>query len=789
MKMSTAKLRQRRRDAGSALLCLYASPNGFRVDAAVAPFYLHAAALGGAYDMAGTEELPAAAVMVLHLLHRPRLPLLRDGAAAPHPLSAAALDGAVAWVRLALRAAGVRLPPHADPVGTAGSDGAAGDCESTTLRDLPCRTLLHHACLGGHVEMVKWLVQLNIDDVVPKSAPRDPASGATPAHFAALGGSLQALRFAHVAWPEATADCSVDNGGATVLHCAAASGNTELVRVCLSLWPGGDEFRTPVVDVCGVGPTGHGAAALPVVRATLGDPARPNAVHHTSRRYSPLCVAAARGHTNVCAMLQSAGADVRFRTSNARSDGGKSRTYPTLPSRHRKVAGLTPLHFAAAGGFAETVKHFLATGADPDAVDSEGMSPLHFAAAGGHVAAFLELLHAPAGDTARASVPPTGTASAAPAGASAAAPPEPVARGDDAAAAAAPLVVPWSVAPPSHWAAGVPPPPAPEAVQRWRLARFGNEGTTTTPLLLCARYGPHPALVASVDPSLFTATDFLGGFFATLRVAVKAPPMLSDVLTPVVAGRRRRWVATVGRGTPTVGVGVCDGRLVHFDDGGADPHVGAIRAFLHHFRQVSCPARATDTDPSGHNCLEVLALAGGSDADVDVAVSPPPRVSKDAGPSEVWRSLRVATVCRVLLSETSCPLAAIRQSAVESVDVLAVKEGNLAVFGVVARLPPLEVFADFAGRGLDPDAIDTPAKVEAEVTSFQTARKRHCIDLAVAAEGDEAMRRLSVIVPAFGPPTDEYKRLLWKRMVGAGPLLRSLPESSKAVIAYLGLKP
>lgn len=47
--------------------------------------------------------------------------------------------------------------------------------------------------------------------------------------------------------------------------------------------------------------------------------------------------------------------------------------------------GWTPLHRAAYGGDADTIKDLVAAGADVDARDQNGMTPLHGAALEGHV--------------------------------------------------------------------------------------------------------------------------------------------------------------------------------------------------------------------------------------------------------------------------------------------------------------------------------------------------------------------------------------------------------------------
>ena len=56
-------------------------------------------------------------------------------------------------------------------------------------------------------------------------------------------------------------------------------------------------------------------------------------------------------------------------------------------TRARDVEGRTPLHLAAAGGFADTVELLLHNNADPNVLDAHGRTPLALALSGGHATA------------------------------------------------------------------------------------------------------------------------------------------------------------------------------------------------------------------------------------------------------------------------------------------------------------------------------------------------------------------------------------------------------------------
>jgi serine/threonine protein kinase len=97
------------------------------------------------------------------------------------------------------------------------------------------------------------------------------------------------------------------------------------------------------------------------VRIALENGANPNTKYDDG--WTPLHIAAYRGHVEIVKLLLERGAD-----PNAKIDDGS-----------------TPLHIAAYRGHVEIVKLLLERRADPNAKDNKGRTPLHSAAYNGHV--------------------------------------------------------------------------------------------------------------------------------------------------------------------------------------------------------------------------------------------------------------------------------------------------------------------------------------------------------------------------------------------------------------------
>lgn len=132
------------------------------------------------------------------------------------------------------------------------------------------------------------------------------------------------------------------------------------------------------------------------------DGARSAPVTSDTGRFSPLRIAALRGHTAVIDVLLEAG--VSPTSVNTSGDtpfslaikGGQLAALKQLLSAHNSVtlADSTEsslLHLASRRGHLEIVRELIRSGADPNAVGKDGSTPLLLAAEGGHVVLVKEL--------------------------------------------------------------------------------------------------------------------------------------------------------------------------------------------------------------------------------------------------------------------------------------------------------------------------------------------------------------------------------------------------------------
>uniref|UniRef100_A0A1I8FST4 ANK_REP_REGION domain-containing protein n=1 Tax=Macrostomum lignano TaxID=282301 RepID=A0A1I8FST4_9PLAT len=249
-------------------------------------------------------------------------------------------------------------------------------------RDKQAFTPLHTAAACGNIFAARKLVDLGAD------VNAATLQGNTPLHVACLNGNDQLC--SELAGVELEAQNQL---GQTAIHLAAAGTHS---AQCLD-WLIHEDANVNAVCLEGRTPL-HMAASL------LAAGAVPDSVDASG--YTPLSVAAMRGHDLFLDVMMKAGASpdrpvgpsqltpLHLACLSGYFDCVQRLTLAQPLAIGRLDAfGRTCLHAAAVGGRVECVEYLLGKGADPNALDSVGRTPLHYAAAKGHRNAAVTLLN------------------------------------------------------------------------------------------------------------------------------------------------------------------------------------------------------------------------------------------------------------------------------------------------------------------------------------------------------------------------------------------------------------
>ncbi|XP_048250649.1 uncharacterized protein LOC124152553 [Haliotis rufescens] len=224
--------------------------------------------------------------------------------------------------------------------------------DDVSLEDDDGDNILHVACLGGHVDMVKYVLSLKVADINSRGH-----YGMTPLMVAAVNGHRQVF---DLLVTRGAGVSLVDDGRNNILHVACLGGHVDMVKYVLS---------QKVTDINSRGPYGR----------------------------TPLMVAAVNGHRQVFDLLVTQGADVSL------EDDGRNNilhvaclgghvdmvkyvlSQKTADINSRGQYGRTLLMLAVSAGHRQVFDLLVREGADVSLEDDDGDNILHMACLGGHV--------------------------------------------------------------------------------------------------------------------------------------------------------------------------------------------------------------------------------------------------------------------------------------------------------------------------------------------------------------------------------------------------------------------
>ncbi|XP_067650441.1 ankyrin repeat domain-containing protein 50-like isoform X1 [Haliotis asinina] len=221
-----------------------------------------------------------------------------------------------------------------------------------SLVDSSSNTILHLACIGGHVDMVKYVLSLDVVDINVRGQ-----YGRTPLMSAAWRGHRKVFDFLVSKGGDASV---VDDDGNNILHLACIGAQVEMVKYILS---------QDVVDTNSRGQFGR----------------------------TPLMIAAEKGYRVVFDLLVDRGGDVSVVDDDGNNIlhvaciGGHLEmvkyvlSHDPMEIRSRGQYGRTPVLLAAEKGHRDVFDLLVSKGDDVSSTDDDGNNILHMACIGGQV--------------------------------------------------------------------------------------------------------------------------------------------------------------------------------------------------------------------------------------------------------------------------------------------------------------------------------------------------------------------------------------------------------------------
>ncbi|XP_071109961.1 ankyrin repeat domain-containing protein 50-like [Haliotis cracherodii] len=221
-----------------------------------------------------------------------------------------------------------------------------------SLVDNDGNTVLHVAFIGGHAEMVKYVLSQVSVEINGRGQ-----YGRTPLMMSAVKGNWKAFE---VLVNKGCDLSPVDNGGYNILHVACLGGSCEVVKYIVS---------RKIIDINSRGQYGR----------------------------TPVMIAAEKGHREVLDLLMKEGGDL-----TQLDDDGENILHVACMLDHVEMVkyvmslhivdinsrgsfGRTPLMTAASGGHRDLFEKLVENGADMSLKDEDGEDILHIACLGGNV--------------------------------------------------------------------------------------------------------------------------------------------------------------------------------------------------------------------------------------------------------------------------------------------------------------------------------------------------------------------------------------------------------------------
>lgn len=267
----------------------------------------------------------------------------------------------------------------------------SADPTQAVATDVRNDTPIHIAVAGGHLDVVRYL----LDQGVPVDVGDN--EGTTPLGGAVIHGHTE---IAQLLIDRGARIDATDVNGETPLHWAVYNGRTELARMFIGF---GADINARKTN--GSTPL-HGAAFYDhpeCVRLLLDNGA--DADVRTSGLYTPLLSAAAgQGGLEVVTMLVEAGADVYDRNDQGENAvmlaarAGKADVVEYLMMNGVSIfaksdqAGRSAMHYAASSGSVDVLRLLLSTAGDIEEESDGGWTPLFWAVIRGQTEAALFLL-------------------------------------------------------------------------------------------------------------------------------------------------------------------------------------------------------------------------------------------------------------------------------------------------------------------------------------------------------------------------------------------------------------
>ncbi len=298
-------------------------------------------------------------------------------------------------------------------------------CLTSVVFSLSQAGPIHDAANSGDLAQVKAVLKANPDQVQTKDSHNN-----TPLHIAAIGGHLEVVRYLLDAGADINAGDNenssaivnaclrghldivklmVERGASvtmadenlmTPLHFAALGGNVEIIGLLLDR---GADINA--ANSFGTTPLMNAAGRQPVEAVELLVQRGADVEVQTNLGQSVLASAARGGSVQICETFIAAGADVND-TDSLNSTPmieaarrGRSEIVDLLVQHDASVnvansSGTTPLHNAARHGHGSVASILIKKGADPNHQDGNGRSPLWYAVRQGHTDICAALLNA-----------------------------------------------------------------------------------------------------------------------------------------------------------------------------------------------------------------------------------------------------------------------------------------------------------------------------------------------------------------------------------------------------------